>query len=103
MLGQRELVADALGHRAVVAGEVGLEVGEELGRDNGHVVLVRGEAAGDGSVESVAKTLDIALDLALRDFEALGDLGGPDRAMLAEESVDTGYALELTHELDLLY
>ena len=42
-------------------------------------------------------------DLALRDFEALGDLGGPDQAMLAEESVDTGYALELTHELDLLY
>ncbi len=46
MLGQGELVADALGHRAVVAGEVRLEVGEELGRHDGHIGLVRREAAG---------------------------------------------------------
>ena len=46
-LGQRQLVADALGHRAGVAGEVGLDIREELGRDNGYIVLVHGETAGE--------------------------------------------------------
>ena len=43
-------------------------------------------AVDDGRVEPVAEVLDVALDLARRDFEALGDLGGPDRTLLAEES-----------------
>ena len=50
-----------------------------------------------GASRRSRKVLDVALELADRDFESLGDLGGPDRALLAEESVDAGDALELAH------
>jgi len=48
LLGHGQLVADAVGHLPVIARNVRLYVRQELGRDDGDVVLVGGHALGEG-------------------------------------------------------